>query len=106
MVDDDGTNINTRAPSTTISPILLQTYFNEVPDDRAEVRRQRDRARRASMNYDQIESRRARARERYANMTPEQRRRKRDQPLGDTPPHGEPNNGKSYQISLVYKVQA
>jgi hypothetical protein len=49
MVDDDGTNINTRAPSTTISPILLQTYFNEVPDDRAEVRRQRDRARRASM---------------------------------------------------------
>jgi hypothetical protein len=49
MVDDDGTNISTRAPSTTISPILLQTYFNEVPDDRAEVRRQRDRARRASM---------------------------------------------------------
>ncbi|AQK41222.1 hypothetical protein ZEAMMB73_Zm00001d024457 [Zea mays] len=66
-LDDDGTNINTCASSTTISPILLQTYSNEVPDDRAEVRRLRDRARRASMTSDQIESRRARARERFFN---------------------------------------
>jgi len=40
---------------------------------RAETRRERERARRASMTPEQVASRRARARERYANERPEQR---------------------------------
>ncbi|KAJ1256564.1 hypothetical protein BS78_K004400 [Paspalum vaginatum] len=44
---------------------------------RADARRQRDRARRASMTPDQVANRHARARERYENQTPEQRQARR-----------------------------
>src|SRR5438046_244320 len=69
------------APTISIhvqqQPAQSETITRGTAAGRAEARRERDRARRASMTPDQFASRRARARERYANKTPEQRQARR-----------------------------